>query len=99
MNSVLVSSLHSTAVVGKPFIRILETAWGKRTAKELRHPDRREVVQVPMYEYKCLDCGKEALLTLSLKEHDSGSVTCPSCKSKRMEQLFTSVMAKTSRKS
>ena len=54
---------------------------------------------MPMYEYKCLDCGKEATLSLSLKDHESGSVTCPSCKSKRMEQLVSAVMAKTSRKS
>lgn len=71
-------------------------------AKEARYPDGqnwKEVVQMPMYEYKCLDCGKESILNLSLKDHDSGAVTCPECKSKRMEQLFTSVMAKTSRKS
>lgn len=54
---------------------------------------------MPMYEYKCLDCGKEATLALSMKDHDSRAVQCPSCKSKRMEQLFTGVMAKTSRKS
>lgn len=54
---------------------------------------------MPMYEYKCLDCGKEALLSLTLKEHDSGEVTCPACQSKKMEQLISSVMAKTSRKS
>ena len=54
---------------------------------------------MPMYEYKCLDCGKETVLSLSLRERESGEVACPSCKSKRMEQLFTSVMAKTSRKS
>jgi len=54
---------------------------------------------MPMYEYKCLDCGKESTLALTLKDHESGSVACPSCKSKRMEQVFTSVIAKTSRKS
>jgi putative FmdB family regulatory protein len=58
-----------------------------------------EVIPMPMYEYKCLDCGKESLLSLSLKDHESGAAVCPSCKSKRMEQLLTSVMAKTSRKS
>lgn len=54
---------------------------------------------MPMYEYKCLDCGKETTLALSLKDHDSGAATCPSCNSKRMEQLMTTIMAKTSRKS
>ncbi len=54
---------------------------------------------MPMYEYVCLDCGKEALLSLTLKDHDRGRVVCPSCKSKRMEQLISSVMAKTTRKS
>jgi len=53
---------------------------------------------MPTYEYKCLDCGKESELTLTLKNHES-AVTCPSCKSQRMEQLMSSVMAKTSRKS
>ena len=54
---------------------------------------------MPTYEYKCLDCGKEVVLSLRLKDHESGSVACPSCNSKRMEQLISSVMTKTSRKS
>jgi putative FmdB family regulatory protein len=72
-------------------------AIGCKTTLSGRGPE--EVIAMPMYEYKCLDCGKEALLTLSVKDRDSGAVVCPSCKSKRMEQVFTSVMAKTSRKS
>jgi putative FmdB family regulatory protein len=63
------------------------------------HILRKEVAHMPTYEYKCLDCGKEAELSLRLQDHESGSVACPSCKSKRMEQLISSVMAKTSRKS
>jgi len=62
------------------------------------HRESEEVIRMPMYEYKCLDCGKESVLTLTLKDHESG-VPCPSCKSQRMEQLISSVMAKTSRKS
>lgn len=54
---------------------------------------------MPTYEYKCLDCGKEVVLFLRLQDHEQGSVACPSCNSKHMEQLITSVMAKTSRKS
>jgi putative FmdB family regulatory protein len=54
---------------------------------------------MPMYEYKCLDCGKESEVALSISDRQSRQVTCPHCKSKRIEQVFTSVMAKTSRKS
>jgi putative FmdB family regulatory protein len=58
-----------------------------------------EVLMMPLYEYKCLDCGKEAVLALTLKEHESGSVKCPACGSKRLEQLITSFIARTSKKS
>jgi putative FmdB family regulatory protein len=62
------------------------------------HHESEEVIRVPMYEYKCLDCGKESLLSLTLSAHES-AVTCPSCQGQRMEQLISSVTAKTSRKS
>src|SRR5579885_2152865 len=54
---------------------------------------------MPMYEYKCLDCGKESEVSLTLKDHETGAATCPSCKSTRKEQLISAVTAKTSRKS
>ncbi|WP_447980146.1 FmdB family zinc ribbon protein [Candidatus Nitrospira bockiana] len=54
---------------------------------------------MPTYEYKCLDCGKESEVSLTLRDHEKGVVSCPSCHSHRMEQLISSVMAKTSRKS
>jgi putative FmdB family regulatory protein len=54
---------------------------------------------MPTYEYKCQDCGKESELHLSIGEHDRGKITCPECKSARMEQLISAVSAKTSRKS
>ena len=54
---------------------------------------------MPMYEYKCLVCGNKFTVALSLKDHDTGRVSCPACRSVQTEQLFTSVMAKTSRKS
>ena len=54
---------------------------------------------MPTDEYKCLDCGQETTLCLSLKERGTTLVTCPSCKSTRMEQLFTGVIAKTDKKS
>lgn len=54
---------------------------------------------MPSYEYKCMDCGKESVLNLTLSEHDLGKITCPGCKSTRMEQLISAISTKTSRKS
>ncbi|MGP0593018.1 FmdB family zinc ribbon protein [Nitrospira sp. T9] len=54
---------------------------------------------MPLYDYKCLKCGKECLLALTLKEHETGAATCPSCGSKELEQLITSFIARTSSKS
>lgn len=54
---------------------------------------------MPMYDYICLDCGKEALITLTLKDHDTHNVKCPSCGSKLVEQVISGFTAKTSRKS
>ena len=54
---------------------------------------------MPLYDYKCLKCGKECLLALTLKEHERGEAACPSCGSKELEQLITSFIARTSSKS
>ena len=54
---------------------------------------------MPTYEYKCMDCGKESELYLSISEHERGNIACPTCKSTRMEQLISAISAKTSRKS
>ena len=54
---------------------------------------------MPMYDYKCLDCGKESLVVLTLKQHESNKVTCPKCSSSKMQQLSTSFVAHTTKKS
>ena len=54
---------------------------------------------MPMYDYKCLACGKESLIAITLKEHESGHATCPACSSKKLEQLITSFIARTTKKS
>jgi putative FmdB family regulatory protein len=54
---------------------------------------------MPMYDYKCLDCGKESLVVLTLKEHESGKAVCPLCQSTNMKQLYTSFIAHTTKKS
>jgi putative FmdB family regulatory protein len=54
---------------------------------------------MPMYDYKCLDCGEESLLALTLEQHESNRVTCRKCGSKKMQQLYTSFVAHTTKKS
>ena len=73
-----------SGVVSKPEGRIIKHATG---------------YCMPMYDYKCLDCGKESLLVLTLKEHESSKVTCPKCGSTNMRQLYTSFVAHTTKKS
>ena len=38
---------------------------------------------MPFYEFACQDCHQEFSLVLSLKERESGRVTCPGCGSVR----------------
>lgn len=54
---------------------------------------------MPMYDYKCQDCGKEFLVARTIKEHESGPPFCPACKSKNVIQLLSPFVAKTSSKS
>ena len=54
---------------------------------------------MPFYEFACQDCHQEFSLVLSLKERESGGVTCPGCGSVKVTPLISSFMVKTSKKS
>jgi len=54
---------------------------------------------MPTYEYRCQECSKEFSLILSMKEHDEGKAKCPNCGSQKLEQLISTFLTKTSRKS
>lgn len=54
---------------------------------------------MPTYDYRCLKCNKEFSVILSMKEHGSGKTKCPKCGGKKLEQLISHFMTKTSRKS
>jgi hypothetical protein len=43
--------------------------------------------------------GKESLLVLTLRELETGKVTCPACQSTNVKQLHTSFIAHTAKKS
>jgi putative FmdB family regulatory protein len=54
---------------------------------------------MPSYEYACKNCKKTFILTMTLGEHEKARVTCPKCKSKKVEQQFAAFFAVTSKKS
>ncbi|MFN4132299.1 MAG: FmdB family zinc ribbon protein [Caldimicrobium sp.] len=45
---------------------------------------------MPIFEFKCLDCGEEFELLLKNKE-ESASVVCKKCGSSKIERLFSVV--------
>jgi putative FmdB family regulatory protein len=44
---------------------------------------------MPVYEYKCSNCGKVFEITCHLRERDQLAV-CPGCGSKKVEPVFSS---------
>jgi putative FmdB family regulatory protein len=54
---------------------------------------------MPSYDYRCPKCKKKFTAIISIGEHDAGKVKCPKCGEKKVEQLITAFLVKTSRKS
>ncbi len=54
---------------------------------------------MPTYEYCCKDCNKTFTVVLTLEEYEKGRVTCPKCKSKKVEQKPATFFAVTAKKS
>jgi len=54
---------------------------------------------MPTYEFKCEKCKKAFSMVRSISEHAKSKVACPKCKSKKIQQIISVFMAKTSRKS
>jgi putative FmdB family regulatory protein len=54
---------------------------------------------MPTYEYRCRDCHHGFDRVEPLAEHGEKSPTCPKCRSRHVEQVFTPFFAKTSHKS
>ena len=54
---------------------------------------------MPVYDYICQDCRQSFNTILSLKEHESSEITCPTCGSKNVEQEAAVFWAVTGKKS
>ena len=54
---------------------------------------------MPIYEFRCTECGKQFSLTETFKEHEKHQENCPDCHGKDLEPVFNRVNVKTSRKS
>ena len=58
-----------------------------------------EGVSMPTYEYHCQDCDRTFTMHQSLEERDSAPIECPHCQEENVEQVLTSFVAVTSKKS
>jgi len=54
---------------------------------------------MPSYDYRCPKCKKKFTAVLSIREHEAGRVKCPKCGEKKLIQLITGFLVKTSKKS
>lgn len=54
---------------------------------------------MPRYAYRCQACGEVFDRAERLGEHGRALPSCPSCKSRKVEQVLTAFFAKTARKS
>ncbi len=54
---------------------------------------------MPTYEYTCLKCGEQFTRIMSLKEFETGQVSCPKCSSREVKQQMSTFTCQTSRKS
>ena len=53
---------------------------------------------MPLYEFFCPRCQKEISMVLTVKERESGIMTCPDCHG-ALEPLMPTFYSKTSKKS
>ena len=54
---------------------------------------------MPTYVYRCKKCGKEFEAVQTMEQHLSKKPSCSKCSSTSVERIYTSFLAKTSKKS
>jgi putative FmdB family regulatory protein len=53
---------------------------------------------MPIYEYRCTRCRKRFKDEHAMSAHDKRRPACPKCKSRAVEQMFSTFFAQTGRK-
>jgi putative FmdB family regulatory protein len=54
---------------------------------------------MPIYDYRCKDCGHDFSIIESLEAHEVAKRTCPECKSSSVERVIGPVHVQTAKKS
>ncbi len=54
---------------------------------------------MPTYEYHCRDCDRTFTVYMSIKDHEAEEMRCAHCHGTQIEQVLTSFVAVTSKKS
>ena len=54
---------------------------------------------MPIYDFKCNNCGHLFDMIETLEEHDKHKEKCPKCKSEDIERVLSTVSVQTSKKS
>jgi len=75
--------------------------WDARSCRQLDPRSDAEYVDaaMPIYEYRCIKCRKRFSQQEGIAEHGRRRPTCPKCKSRAVEQVYSPFFAKTVRKS
>ena len=63
------------------------------------NPKHEEEGAMPIYEYRCKDCGHTFVKKFTVAEHDRYQPVCEKCKGKNVEQVLSDFFAQTSKKS
>jgi putative FmdB family regulatory protein len=55
---------------------------------------------MPVYDFRCTACKKTFSVVMAFSEYDCKKVACPNCKKRTtVKRVFSSIFAKTSKKS
>jgi putative FmdB family regulatory protein len=75
---------------------------GEERCPRLIHQERKARngrSEMPIYDYRCKDCGHDFIIIESLGEHEVAKPTCPECKAANVERVIGFVHLQTAKKS